>query len=62
MATNIYQTMKVIREMGLTCGRTYHGEFRVNIKGGSEATAYYTKDAEDAVGTAKWMLKESKVA
>jgi hypothetical protein len=29
------------------------GEFRVNFKGGSEATAYYTNDPQDAIGTAK---------
>lgn len=30
-------------------------EFRVNFPGGAEATAYYTNDADDAIGTAKAM-------
>jgi len=28
------------------------GEYRVNVKGGKEATAYYTNDLDDAIGTA----------
>jgi len=33
------------------------GEYRVNFKGGREATAYYTPDLEDAVNTARAMAK-----
>ncbi len=32
------------------------GEFRVNVPGGTEGTAYYTDDAKDAIGTAKVMM------
>jgi hypothetical protein len=32
-------------------------EFRVNIPTGNEDTAYYTNDAQDAVGTARMMLQ-----
>lgn len=32
-------------------------EYRVNFRGGSEATAYYTNDADDALGTARAMHK-----
>jgi hypothetical protein len=31
------------------------GEYRINLVGGSEATAYYTSDLEDAVNTARAM-------
>lgn len=34
------------------------GEYRVNFKGGKEATAYYTDDLPDAVGTGEAMCKE----
>lgn len=32
-------------------------EYRVNFKGGREATAYYTNDLDDAVGTGIDMAK-----
>ena len=35
-------------------------EFIVNFKGGKEATAYYTNDLEDALGTGKAMVKGKK--
>jgi hypothetical protein len=55
-----HETMQAIRKLGLTCGRTAYGEYRVNLRladGGSEATAYYTDDAEDALATACYMLR-----
>ena len=33
------------------------GEWRVNVPGGSEATAYYTNDADDAINTARRMME-----
>jgi hypothetical protein len=36
-------------------------EYRVNVRGGREATAYYTPDADDAVGTAKAMKAHSSL-
>lgn len=53
------QTMDAIRALGLSVRRTEHGEYRVNFKSGTEGTAYYTTDAEDALGTARAMLKEA---
>ena len=35
-------------------------EFRVNYRGGKEATAYYTDDLKDALGTAILMSQETK--
>lgn len=37
--------------------RLRDGEYRVNFRGGDEATAYYTNDAEDAWHTAAAMLE-----
>lgn len=47
-----------LRGLGLTmratgCGR----EVRVNFKGGDEATAYYTDDLSDALGTGQHMAR-----
>lgn len=37
--------------------KTEYGEYRVNFRGGREATAYYTNDLADAVATAIIMHK-----
>jgi hypothetical protein len=38
------------------CTASYHdGEYRVNLRNGSESTAYYTNNAADAVATAHAM-------
>ena len=37
-------------------------EFRINFIGGKEATAYYTNDEADALGTGKAMAKEAQRA
>ena len=46
--------------LGLTL-RSSHGdgEYRVNFRGGREATACYTGDLDDAVGTGEAMARES---
>jgi hypothetical protein len=54
---NVKEAMAEVRKLGMVLSRTEHGEFRVNFKGGSEDTAYYTDDLGDAVGTAKAMKK-----
>lgn len=51
-------TIKTIRSMGAIAhfdGET--NEYRVNIRSNHEATAYYTDYAEDAIATAKVMLR-----
>jgi hypothetical protein len=40
--------------------RLKDGEYRVNFRGGSEATAYYTTDAKDAIYTA-WAMVYPRV-
>ncbi len=37
-----------LKDHGIAIKRTQDGEFRVNYRGGIEATAYYTDDLRDA--------------
>jgi hypothetical protein len=53
-ALGFKNTRRAIRALGLTASRR-NGEWRVNLPGGSEATAYYTNDNDDALATAKAM-------
>lgn len=50
----IKATIQAIRALGLTCGRTLSGEFRINFPKphNTENNAYYTDDPQDAIGTA----------
>ena len=48
-------TLKTAKEICKQYGCTLrhdNGEYRVNFRNGSEATAYYTNDIEDAIATA----------
>lgn len=54
----IAQARSILRSLGLVLSRdtigggpTGSGEFRVNFRGGREATAYYTDDLDDAFAT-----------
>jgi hypothetical protein len=45
-----------LRTLGMVLTRDPDArEYRVNFKGGQEATAYYTGDLEDAIATAQHM-------
>lgn len=53
----IKETLHHIRSLGAVA--RYSSEFqeyRVNVPNGTEATAYYTSDGADAIGTARHML------
>ena len=54
------ETLRAIRHLGLLV-RVRDGEFRVTFPGLSveraEAVAYYTEDREDALGTARAMIR-----
>ena len=50
---------KELASIGISI-RKEDDEYRVNFKGGTEDTAYYTDDLDDAVGTGKLMAKEKK--
>ena len=51
------ELFKSIRALGMVVTCT-DGEYRVNYKGGSESSAYYTDDRMDALGTAREMDQE----
>lgn len=42
------EVKKTLARVGAVIKRTEFGEYRVNVKGGKEATAYYTNDLKDA--------------
>jgi hypothetical protein len=54
----IQQAKQELSKLGISLVKTEYGEFRVNFKGGSEATAYYTDDLGDAIETAKSMREK----
>ena len=56
VAMPIKTALAIIRRLGMKAGHR-DGEYRVNYPGGTEATAYYTTDADDAIGTATEMVK-----
>ena len=53
----IREAQAIARENGYTLRKTEYEEYRVNIKGGEEATANYTDCLDDAVST---LLFEAK--
>lgn len=56
VALKLKDCQKEATAMGLVLTKT-DGEYRINFKGGKEATAYYTDDLEDAMNTGKSMVK-----
>lgn len=48
----------ILRNLGITLAKR-DGEYRVNFTNGLEATAYYTDDIDDAVGTGRAMALTS---
>lgn len=50
----IKQAREKLSEVGITLSKR-SGEFRVNLVGGTESTAYYTDGIDDAVGTGLYM-------
>lgn len=52
----IQDTLITIRKMGLTASWSpVYKEFRVNLRDGDEASAYFTNDRLDAIRTAEHM-------
>ncbi len=54
-------TLAAIRAIGCTASHR-NGEYRVNLKGAGEGPAYYTDDAEDAIGTARALIGHATTA
>ena len=46
----------ILSDLGFTLKKTDYDDYRINVRGGSEATAYYTPDLDDAVNTAQAMV------
>src|SRR3954464_2844459 len=61
--TTKQKTMKEVRIAlslyGVSVTKTEDGEFRVVLQGETEKSAYYTDDADDAIGTGKLMRAEA---
>jgi len=51
----ISQAKAVARTHGYTL-RKNDDEYRLNIRGGDEATAYYTDDLDEAISTMLWEI------
>lgn len=56
MGMTLKQAKEKLAAFGMSL-RHRDGEYRVNFRNGSEATAYYTDDREDAVDTAMHMYE-----
>ncbi len=54
----IAHARQILQSVGVVLTKT-EGEYRVNFRGGGEATAYYTNSLEDAVATGKSMALRS---
>ncbi len=54
----VKEAIEKLRAVDVIIKRTDHNEFKVNFRGGKEATAYYTNDLDDAVGTGLSMARD----
>jgi hypothetical protein len=52
----VQETRKAIELLGLYVDR-FDGEWRINIPGGTEGTAYYTENNDDALCSAQAMKR-----
>jgi len=55
---NMAALRKEAKALGMTVTKSEDGEYRIAFKSNREASAYYTDDAEDALGTMRAMAKE----
>jgi hypothetical protein len=55
----VAEAFAAIRATGASVKRV-DGELQVNVPGGTEATVYFTDDAEDALATARAMMEHHK--
>ena len=54
----LQEAKSIARHLGFTLRKVRSGDYRVNLPGGDESTAYYTGDLEDAVRTAVEMARQ----
>jgi hypothetical protein len=53
----LQEAKSIARHLGLTLRQVRSGAYRVNFRDGSETTAYYADNLEDAVNTAVEMVR-----
>ena len=53
----LQKAKSIARHLGLTLREVCSGDYRVNFRDGTETTAYYTDDLEDAVSAAVEMAR-----
>jgi len=53
------QAKAQLASIGVTVNKTVHGEYRVSVVGGTEASAYYATDLDEAVATGIAMAKRN---
>lgn len=58
---NLKDVKKQLSAIGVTIKTIEGTEYRINFKGGSEASAYYTDDLEDALITGKVMAERQEI-
>jgi hypothetical protein len=54
----LQEAKSIARHLGLTLRQVRSGDYRVNFRDGSETTAYYTDNLEDAVNTVVEMARK----
>ena len=54
----LQEAKSIARHLGFTLRKVRSGDYRVNLPGGDDTTAYYTNDLEDAVRTAVEMARQ----
>jgi hypothetical protein len=59
---SIQSVIAVVKSFGMTCAwKPDTREYRVNFKGGSEDSAYYTQDGQDAIDTARILARSAEL-
>jgi hypothetical protein len=57
----LQKAKSIARHLGLTLREVCSGDYRVNFRDGTEVTAYYTDNLEDAVNTAVEMAHQREL-
>ena len=57
----LQEAKSIVRHLGLTLRKVRSGKYRVNLRDGEEAAAYYTDDLEDAVNAAVEMARSGAI-
>lgn len=60
MKLTLKEAQRIARENGMSIRKTSAGDYRVNFKGGKEATAVYESTVQDAYATAQVMKRHVK--